>query len=233
MTDHADRTPSRQATGATRCDCGSQPQRAVLLVALGGLGGLLPAADLGQRLGVGDVGDAARHVVAERPGGARASRRAARPSACRGWRRRSSPSRRRSRAASAAGRTARRRSATPAHTCSPRPSKRSTSWPHSAWIRRPITAGKRWIAGFVQHTATNASSSIAAIRAASRWPSRACNVAGPANAHSIGTCWSSSIPISSAVPSVFSSSSAAGSPVMYSVPVIDGQRVVAAGPSPW
>ena len=31
-------------------------------------------------------------------------------------------------------------------------------------MRRPMTAGKRWIAGFSQHTATNSSSSIAAIR---------------------------------------------------------------------
>ena len=65
----------------------------------------------------------------------------------------------------------------------------------SAWMRRAITAGKRWMAGFAQHTATRSSTGIAAIRLASRWPSRLLIVAGPVNAHSIGTCWSSSIPI--------------------------------------
>ena len=34
---------------------------------------------------------------------------------------------------------------------------------HSSWMRRPITAGKRWIAGLAQHTATNSSTSIEAI----------------------------------------------------------------------
>ena len=90
--------------------------------------------------------------------------------------------------------------------------RRATS--HSWWMRRPSDAGKRWIAGFSQHTATKSSTSIAAIRAASRCPRRRRSVAGPANAHSIGTCWSSSIPISSAVPSRLRSPSASGSPVM-------------------
>ena len=40
------------------------------------------------------------------------------------------------------------------------------------------------------------------------------SVAGPANARSIGTCWSSNIPISSAFPLEVSSLSAAVSPVM-------------------
>ena len=46
---------------------------------------------------------------------------------------------------------------------------------------------------------------------------------GPVNAHSIGTCWSSSMPINNAVPSVLSNASARSSPVMYNVPVMRGQ----------
>jgi hypothetical protein len=50
-------------------------------------------------------------------------------------------------------------------------------------------------------------------------------VAGPAKAHSIGTCWSSNMPINSAFASVLSNRSAASSPVMYSAPAIDSNDV--------
>ena len=59
------------------------------------------------------------------------------------------------------------------------------------------------------------SGSMAAMAVASSWPPRrSLSVAGPLKAHSIGTCWSSSMPISRASGSVISSWSAAGSPVM-------------------
>ncbi len=96
----------------------------------------------------------------------------------------------------------------------------SASTVQSAWIRLPIDDGNRWMDGFSAHTATNSASSIAAILRASRCPSRSFSLAGPLNAHSIGTCWSSNIPMSRAVPSLLSSPSAALSPVMYSVPAM-------------
>ena len=168
----------------------------------------------GQRLRAGDVGDRAGHVVAEAPGGLPPARRrdalrlaedgdedprllvavagqGAQPAVQLG-------------AVGDAGPDASRRGRR----------SRSASTSHSSWMRRPSDAGKRWIAGFSQHTATKSSTSIAAMRVASRWPRRRRSVAGPANAHSIGTCWSSSIPISSAVPSPLSSPSASASPVM-------------------
>jgi hypothetical protein len=74
--------------------------------------------------------------------------------------------------------------------------------------------GKRWMAGFLRHTSTKSSGSMAAIRSASRCPRRSARVAGPRKAHAIGTCWSSSIPMRRAVPSVLRSRSASGSPVM-------------------
>ena len=74
--------------------------------------------------------------------------------------------------------------------------------------------GKRWMAGGVEHSATNSSSSLAAIAATSSVPPiRSAITRGPLNAFSIGTCWSSIMPISSALSSVDSRWSAASSPV--------------------
>src|SRR4051794_26321510 len=75
--------------------------------------------------------------------------------------------------------------------------------------------GYRCTAGGVAHSAANASGSWAAIVAGSRWsaPRRSAIFCGPAKARSIGNCWSSSMPASSANGSRSSSASAAGSPV--------------------
>src|SRR5690606_28752757 len=74
--------------------------------------------------------------------------------------------------------------------------------------------GKRCSAGGPVNTSCSRSGSIAAISAASRRPpSRSRRRRGPENAHSIGTCWSRSMPISSASGSSASSRSASGSPV--------------------
>ncbi len=58
---------------------------------------------------------------------------------------------------------------------------------------------------------------MAAILRVSKCPSRCFKVNGPLNAHSMGTCWSRSMPMSNAVPLVLSNLSAVGSPVMKSV----------------
>ncbi len=63
-------------------------------------------------------------------------------------------------------------------------------------------AGKRWMAGRSQHTATKSSGAIEAIRGIEVAQGIAQRGRRPANAHSIGTCWSG-IPINGAVPSVF------------------------------
>lgn len=59
----------------------------------------------------------------------------------------------------------------------------------------------------------NASGSAAAIARTSSEPIRCARTAGPANAFSIGICWSSTIPISSAFGSAASSKSASSQPV--------------------
>ena len=139
----------------------SGSDRAVLLVLLGRPLRPLPLPHLGQRLGAADVGDRARLVVAELAGRLAATPRARRPATWRGWRRRSSTSPRRSRAAPAAGGTARRRWRRPSRRSRRCRRSRRRAAVHSSWIRRPIAAGKRWIAGFSAHTATKSSTSIA------------------------------------------------------------------------
>ena len=83
----------------------------------------------------------------------------------------------------------------------------------SSWTRAAIAPGKRCRAGGVRKTSTSAVGSIAAIRAASRWPIRRWSSAGPLNAFWTVTCWSSSKPMSRASGSVTSRRSAASSPV--------------------
>ena len=114
----ATRPPGGPIRGLT---ASSGSDGAVLLVPLGRLLRPLPLADAGERLRSGDVGDRARHVVAELTGGARASRRARRPGSWRGRRRRCATSRRRSRGVRAGGGTARRPRRRPCQMFSPRP----------------------------------------------------------------------------------------------------------------
>src|SRR6478735_8789199 len=85
----------------------------------------------------------------------------------------------------------------------------------SSCSRAAIEPGNRWIAGGVEQRAVNASGSAAAIRAGSRVPNRSSTFAGPRNACSIGYCWSSIIPTSSANGSSVRTWSAAASPVMW------------------
>ena len=59
-------------------------------------------------------------------------------------------------------------------------------------------AGNRWTAGGVAHIVANSSGSAAAIAAGSSVPKPVEHLAGPRNACSIGYCWSSIIPTSSA-----------------------------------
>ena len=81
----------------------------------------------------------------------------------------------------------------------------------------PIDPGNRCTAGRSAQIATNASTSSAAIAATSKAPPiRRAITAGPLNAFSIGTCWSSTIPMSSALPLVVSRWSASASPVIHS-----------------
>ena len=71
------------------------------------------------------------------------------------------------------------------------------------------------MAGLSRKMASILSGPIAVIvSASSEPPSRSRNVNGPRNAHPIGTCWSISIPMSSASGSSTSSSSASGTPVI-------------------
>ena len=79
-----------------------------------------------------------------------------------------------------------------------------------------IDPGKRCTAGDCFMTAANSSGSYPAMVFASNRPSLALSLAGPANAVSMGTCWSSSMPTSSASGSVVSRASASASPVMCS-----------------
>src|SRR4051794_22610014 len=90
---------------------------------------------------------------------------------------------------------------------------------HTACTRLPIDPGNRWIARGPFAITRKASGSVSAIVRASRTPSmRSFNRCGPKNAHSIGTCWSRSMPSSNASGSVLRSSSASGLPVMARSP---------------
>ena len=73
--------------------------------------------------------------------------------------------------------------------------------------------GKRWRAGRSANAAARASGSISAMAAASsRPPRRSFSLSGAENAHSSGTCWSSTIPMRSANGSSDRRRSAASSP---------------------
>ena len=79
---------------------------------------------------------------------------------------------------------------------------------------RPSSRGTGAPQGVRRRCATNSSGSRSAIaRTSNRPPIRSAITAGPENAFSIVTCWSSTMPISSALASVASSASAAASPV--------------------
>ena len=78
------------------------------------------------------------------------------------------------------------------------PSYSSTTIRATAWIRSAIEPGNRCTAGGSAHSDANCSGSAAAICAGSRLPNRSRIFAGPANACSIGYCWSRSMPHSSA-----------------------------------
>ena len=81
-----------------------------------------------------------------------------------------------------------------------------------------MTTGYRWTAGLAQPPPRGRRRHGARL-VGSRGPRRAFSDARPWNAHSIGTCWSRSMPTTRANPSVFSRPSAAGSPVMARVAV--------------
>src|SRR5438552_5579429 len=74
-----------------------------------------------------------------------------------------------------------------------------------AWTRRAMLPGKRCSAGRSRNTLSNASGSMLARLRASSPPSRFFSSYGPMKAFSIFTCWSSTIPMSSARGSVSSS----------------------------
>ena len=78
-------------------------------------------------------------------------------------------------------------------------------------MRAAIDPGNRCTAGGTAHSAANASGSASATAAGSRVPNRSSTLAGPAKARSIGNCWSSIMPISSANGDASSTASAAGS----------------------
>ena len=82
-----------------------------------------------------------------------------------------------------------------------------------------------WTAGGVAHRAANVSGSASAMRWTSSPSMRAAILAGPANADSMVTCWSRSIPMSRANGSSVRSWSAVGSPV--------SQRVMTASSREW
>src|SRR4249919_3663922 len=77
----------------------------------------------------------------------------------------------------------------------------------SVCSRSAIDPGNRWIAGGVEHSALNA--------AGSELPNRSSTFAGPRKACSIGYCWSSIIPTSSAKGLPSSTASAWASPVIW------------------
>ena len=85
----------------------------------------------------------------------------------------------------------------------------------SSWSLAAIEPGNRWMAGVVAAMAANSSGSAAAIAAGSKVPNRSATLAGPRNACSIGYCWSSIIPASSANGDSSRILSAAASPVIW------------------
>src|SRR5215218_5792850 len=78
------------------------------------------------------------------------------------------------------------------------------------------------MAGGVAQRSAKLSGSAAAIAAGSRVPNRSLILAGPANARSIGNCWSSIIPASRANGSSLRIWSAAGSWVICSCTALPG-----------
>src|SRR6478609_1074603 len=85
----------------------------------------------------------------------------------------------------------------------------------SSCRRAAIEPGKRWMAGGVDAIAANSSGSAAAIASGSTVPKRSRTFAGPRKACSMGYCWSSIMPTSSANAESSRTLSAAGSPVIW------------------
>src|SRR5664279_4676562 len=112
------------------------------------------------------------------------------------------------------------RSSTPegtsVHRLTASPPYDSTRTRHTPWTRPAIEPGKRCTAGGLEHSAASYYGSAAERAATSSCPPiRSAITAGPENAFSMGTCWSSTIPISRALPSEASNASALSSPVRY------------------